>query len=230
MRYLNGQFLLYYQSGYTSFSVRLDNASSVVYGTGEANEDVLTVMCTAASGTGWWYEGGGIYRHTYLIRTIHVRLFVEGLYGASEVTGEIHDHEPSAATKGRYSDGALFMATAEVTNDALTQSEENVVVYFALFDENGEEVVEATSSSVSVSSNMTEVAKASFKISKAELWSTPRPYLYTLQTSVMDGFALLDTFSTTVGARLAKLDPNQGFFLNDVPYKWRGFCDHNDFT
>ncbi|XP_062517777.1 beta-galactosidase BoGH2A-like [Corticium candelabrum] len=230
MIYLNGQFLLYHQSGYTSFSVRLDNVSNVMYGTGEANENVLTVMCTAAGGTGWWYEGGGIYRHTYLIRTNHVHLFVEGLYGASEVTGEIHDHEPSDATKGQYSDGATFMATAEVTNDALTQSAKNVVVYFALFDENGEEVVEATSASVSVSSNMTEVAKASFKISKAELWSTPRPYLYTLQTSVMAGSTLLDNVSTTVGVRLAKWDPNQGFFLNNVPYKWRGFCDHNDFT
>ncbi len=230
MIYLNGQFLLYHQSGYTSFSVRLDNVSNVLYGTGEANENVLTVMCTAAGGTGWWYEGGGIYRHTYLIRTNHVHLFVEGLYGASEVTGEIHDHETSDATNGQYWDSATFMATAEVTNDALTQSAKNVVVYFALFDENGEEVVEATSASVSVSSNMTEVAKASFKISKAELWSTPRPYLYTLHMSVMAGSTLLDIFSTTVGARLAELDPNQGFFLNNVPYKLRGFCDHNDFT
>ena len=65
--YLNGQKLLYHDSGYTSFSVRLDNASDVSYGDGKENENVLAVQAGASSGyTGWWYEGGGIYRHCLL--------------------------------------------------------------------------------------------------------------------------------------------------------------------
>ena len=229
MIYLNGQFLLYHESGYTSFSVRLDNVSTVLYGDGQTNENVITVMCTAIGGTGWWYEGGGIYRHNYLIRSNHVHLAVEGLYGASKVTGAIHDHNPNDPTKGQYSDGATFMPTAEVVNQAMTGSV-SVVVKFMLFDEMGHQAAMSTSSSVSVMPNTIQMAKTTFSISNAELWSTPRPYLYTLQTTVMSGSNILDSINTTVGIRLPKWDADAGFFLNNVPYKWRGFCDHNDFT
>lgn len=227
--YLNGMFLLYHDSGYTSFSVRLDNVSSVLYGDGQANENVIAVLCTAIGGSGWWYEGGGIYRHNYLIRSNHVHLAVDGLYGASEVTGAIHDHSPNDATKGQYSDGATFMPTAEVINQG-TNSSVSVVVKFVLFDEMDHQVGMATSPSISVMPKMIEVAKATFSISTAELWSTPRPYLYMLQTTVMSGSTILDSMNTTVGIRLPKWDGNTGFYLNNVPYKWRGFCDHNDFT
>jgi hypothetical protein len=42
--------------GYTSFSVRLDNATSVQYG---ANKNVLAVYVDPRMGSGWFYEVGG---------------------------------------------------------------------------------------------------------------------------------------------------------------------------
>ena len=82
--YLNGQQLLYHDSGYTSFSVRLDNASNVSYGDGKENENVLAVQAGANKGfTGWWYEGGGIYRHNHLVSVNPVHIVVDGVYGAS---------------------------------------------------------------------------------------------------------------------------------------------------
>ena len=39
-------------------------------------ENVLALYVDATSGTGWWYEGGGLVRHQYLIKTapLHAKL------------------------------------------------------------------------------------------------------------------------------------------------------------
>ena len=60
--YLNGARLLYHAAGYTSFWVRLDDAGAVWGGS-----NVLAIRVNASSGTGWWYEGGGLMRHNYLV-------------------------------------------------------------------------------------------------------------------------------------------------------------------
>ena len=48
--YFNDQTLLYHDSGYTSFSVRLDNASKVNYGEGASNENVIAIRADATHG------------------------------------------------------------------------------------------------------------------------------------------------------------------------------------
>lgn len=57
MIYLNGQLLKTHECGYTSFEVRLDNATTVNYG----SENVVAIWVDAMRGSGWWYEGGGIF-------------------------------------------------------------------------------------------------------------------------------------------------------------------------
>ena len=58
----------------------------------------------------------------------------------------------------------------------------------------------------------------------AELWSVPRPYLYTLRTTVAvgGGGAVLDTINASIGIRAAVWDANRGFFLNGEHVKMRG--------
>ena len=51
--FLNGEHIFYHDCGYTSFSVRIDNATNIVKG----GKNVLAVF------VGWWYEGGDIYRN-----------------------------------------------------------------------------------------------------------------------------------------------------------------------
>lgn len=67
-------------------------------------------------------------------------------------------------------------------------------------------------------------------VASAELWSVPRPYLYTLVSSVVVGGTVVDRVNTSVGFRSLAWDPNDGFFANAQPVKMRGFCNHESFA
>ena len=63
--WLNGRLLGRHRSGYTSFRYYITEAAH--YG----GTNVLAVRVDARGHEGWWYEGGGIYRHVGSIRPIH---------------------------------------------------------------------------------------------------------------------------------------------------------------
>eukprot|EP00118_Oscarella_pearsei_P001518 m.7665 g.7665 ORF g.7665 m.7665 type:complete len:973 (+) comp19344_c0_seq1:163-3081(+) len=228
--FLNGKELLFHDSGYTSFSVRLDNASSVFYGDGAANENVLAVYATAEGGSGWWYEGGGIYRHTYLVSAGPVHFAADSLYGATNVTGDISANDQSDPTKGMMVDKATLNPIAEVVNDSPKAAK--FTVMFSLFDETGVHVAAGSTESMA-NPNQTVQVHLEMPVSKIQLWTAARTYLYTLQfdvTSDVTGSNPADSVNVTIGFRHTRWDSDTGFYLNDLSFKWRGFCDHNDFT
>lgn len=48
------------------------------------------------SGSGWWYEGAGIYRHVYLVATDMLHIDQNGLGSYANVTGKIaHRNMPA---------------------------------------------------------------------------------------------------------------------------------------
>lgn len=60
--YLNGEPIQYHDSGYTSFTVKLDNVNSLSYGEEGENENIIAVKASLGGATaysGHWYEGGG---------------------------------------------------------------------------------------------------------------------------------------------------------------------------
>lgn len=60
----NGCFIGDHYSGYTGF--QFDVTELTKYGDDEG-DNVILVRCDTTNGSeGWWYEGGGIYRHTWL--------------------------------------------------------------------------------------------------------------------------------------------------------------------
>ncbi len=60
------------------------------------------------------------------------------------------------------------------------------------------------------------------------LWDLENPNLYLLQTTLVDGERLIDTYETPFGIRSAHFDPDKGFFLNAKPVKLKGVCMHHD--
>src|SRR6185369_7874037 len=58
--WLNGKLLGKHASGYTSFRYDISNVAH--YGA----KNFLAVRVDARNNEGWWYEGGGIYRHVWL--------------------------------------------------------------------------------------------------------------------------------------------------------------------
>eukprot|EP01084_Bolivina_argentea_P215362 365614_1 len=70
--WLNGIYLGNHQSGYTSFRWYIDQAN-LTFGTNSDN--VLAMRVDPTKDEGWWYEGGGIYRHVWLqiANPIHIK-------------------------------------------------------------------------------------------------------------------------------------------------------------
>src|SRR5579862_5507660 len=66
--WLNGQFLGRHQSGYTPFSYDVTKIAKI------GGDNVVAVFVDPRKFEGWWYEGGGIYRHVYLtaLAPLHV--------------------------------------------------------------------------------------------------------------------------------------------------------------
>lgn len=60
------------------------------------------------------------------------------------------------------------------------------------------------------------------------LWFPERPYLYTLRSDVIYDGSIVDTEYNRFGIRTLTFDCNKGFFLNDVPTKLKGVCQHHD--
>ena len=58
--WLNGHFLGQHRSGYTSFRYDIGEVANC------GGENVLSVHVDPRQFEGWWYEGGGIYRHVWL--------------------------------------------------------------------------------------------------------------------------------------------------------------------
>ena len=83
MVWLNGRLLGKHVSGYTSF--RFDVTSAVNYG----GKNILTVRVDARGSEGWWYEGGGIYRHVWLNKAGPLHVAPWGVYVSSAVKAKV---------------------------------------------------------------------------------------------------------------------------------------------
>ena len=96
--YLNGNELGEHQSGYTPF--RYDITKLANYN----GRNVLAVHVNPRPYEGWWYEGGGIYRHVWLNIANPVHVEPWGVF----VTSELPEPGP---------DGAAPQATLHIQTD-----------------------------------------------------------------------------------------------------------------
>src|SRR5262249_58753831 len=88
---LNGHYLGRHLSGYTSF--HYDVTDVVRYG----GRNVLVVRVDATEFEGWFYEGAGIYRHTWLVKTDPLHVVHWGTY----VTSTVGDGKAEVAARAR---------------------------------------------------------------------------------------------------------------------------------
>ena len=77
--WLNGQFLGRHASGYTPFSYDVTQVARC------GSENELTVRVDPRAFEGWWYEGGGIYRHVYFSALAPLHVSQWGTYVVSHV-------------------------------------------------------------------------------------------------------------------------------------------------
>ncbi|RYX85067.1 DUF4982 domain-containing protein [bacterium] len=209
--YLNGQKLGNWKSGYAPF--RFDISKFAKYG---ANNQ-LVVRADARANEGWWYEGGGIYRHVWL--TIAAPLHVAP-WGVRIQTKMPEPRNGVVAP-------AQVSVQTELRNDAPTA--QNAVLESRILAPSGR-IVTTARQSVSLAPNSTRIISQTANLPQPQLWSIETPDLYKVETYLLRGSQPLDNQSSSFGVRTIRFDATDGFFLNGKRVKIKGTCNHQDFA
>jgi beta-galactosidase len=203
--WLNGNVVAHSWSAYSS--IYIDITAFARFG---AEQNVLAVRVDADPLEGWWYEGGGLYRHTWLVKRSPVHLITDGVYA-----------HPRRGADGRWL--LPVEATVANTGEAPTDAEVEVV----LVDPDGKPVAQGRAT-VSVAPLDRATARVSLTATDPKLWSIETPTLYSVRTTVRQAGAAVDEAVTLCGFRTQRFDADKGFFLNDKPLKIQGVCIHQD--
>lgn len=208
--WLNGHYLGGHPSGYTGSTYDISNIANY----GGRNELVVSVDPRVAEG--WWYEGGGIYRHVWLNRADPLHVPPMG----TQVVAKIKDISSDAPS-------ADLLVKTQVTNQG--SEAQSATLLSVVLDPDGKEVAQ-TSSEITAPAGGEVTIPQRVSILHPQLWSCKTPKLYHLTTRIVRQGATVDTYSTPVGLRSIRFDADKGFFLNEKPVKIYGFCNHHDFA
>jgi len=202
--FFNGFYIGRNLSGYAPFS--FDVTDYVLYG----GSNVLTVRVDATFFEGWYYEGAGIYRHTWLLKTHPIHIARSGTYVRSEVRGK----------------GASITVGSELMNESDADVKGRVVS--KIVDSSGKVVATPKPVNFEIPAWGAQIVEAHAGIAQAELWSLDEPNLYRVISQIETGGVVTDIDEATFGIRTVVFDPDHGFFLNGKPLKIKGTCNHQD--
>jgi beta-galactosidase len=202
--FFNGFYIGRNLSGYAPFS--FDVTDYVNYG----GRNVVTVRVDATLNEGWYYEGAGIYRHTWLTKTDPLHIAKWGTTVRSEIRGR----------------GAHVSIQTEILNESGT----NVSGYLIsrILDPRDKTVAAVARSPFGISAHGSQTLQTQASLAQAMLWSVDEPNLYRLVTQIESGGRVADYDETTFGIRSVRFDPDHGFFLNGKNVKIKGTCSHQD--
>ena len=205
--WVNGHLMGNHLSGYTPSNYDLTD----VLRYSNEGKNVILVKVDASEYEGWWYEGAGIYRHAWLIKTnrLHVNRF-----GTFVTTPQI-----SAA------EAAVSISTVIKNENRETKT---ITLISKIIDNNGAVSDTKTISDLIPAYGQVEIAQKGL-IRNPLLWSPETPNLYKVLTEVVENNIVADTYETTFGVRTIEVNKN-GVFLNGKPYPVKGTCNHQDFA
>lgn len=191
-------------SGYNGRSI--DITPYVRYGD---DVNTIAVRVDAHAMEGWWYEGAGIYRHTWLVKRDALHIATDGL------------HANPVKKNGRWA------LPVEVTLESSAKAARDAVVDVSLIDPAGREVAKG-SSTARVAALESAVARLNLEVRNPKLWSLQQPHLYRVRAVLREGAKELDRTEVQTGFRTIRFDAQRGFFLNDESVKLQGVCIHQD--
>lgn len=203
--WVNGMLLHRNWCGYTSMYI--DITPYTVYGD---NVNTIAVRVDANAQEGWWYEGAGMYRHTWLVKRSPVHIITDGVY-AHPVKKEKDSWE----------------IPVEVTLNNSGKTTSNPEVEVSLFDSKGKLVV-VEKKAANLDPLHDVVVHLSLSVTNPIRWSVDSPVLYTVKTVVKENGIVTDNVQTKCGFRTTRFDANTGFYLNDKNLKLKGVCNHQD--
>ncbi len=204
--WLNGHYLGHHESGYTGFGFPISDVAN--YGD---IPNVLAVRVDASEPEGWWYEGGGIYRHAWLVKTAPVHVAKWGVF----------------AKPIKQPDGC-WKIDIETTIENESQAAIRVEIRHALKTPEGADTTASHSDRVDVPAKTMIRHTAELLVSNPQLWSLETPQLYSLHTSLSQNEKTIDEVETSTGLREITCSPDKGLILNGKTVKLQGTCNHQD--
>ena len=111
--WLNGQFLGRHPSGYTPFQYDISKIARC------GRENVITVRVDPREFEGWWYEGGGIYRHVYYTAKDPLHVATWGTHVIPELTEGNPNADAELTVKTRVKNDGSAPAQCEVISEII---------------------------------------------------------------------------------------------------------------
>jgi beta-galactosidase len=205
--FVNGWFVGRHESGYGSFRYDITDVANV------GGKNVVAVRVDASQFEGWFYEGAGIYRHVWLVKTSPLAIAPDGVFVYSRFANNVPAGPAEIHLQTRLGNASGKSAQASVT--------------WTVLGPDGKVAVKTQRSAKVDAVGSVDVEKVA-RLRAPELWTPETPRLYRLVTEVASGGKVTDHMETEFGIRTVAFDPDKGFLLNGKPYLIKGTCNHQD--
>lgn len=230
--YCNGREAGGWPYGYTSFA--LDITDLVEPG----KTNLIAIHVDNPGKASRWYPGAGIYRHVRLVELDPVHIAHWGVNITPEVdadSGQVRIRttvanagpertvlvrtvicDPEGTERGRAE------SRLTVPEDRLKPGHQRET---GTIESEGQGSRQGSGQGLVAGK---AVVDQRIDIAFPQLWSIETPCLYTAHSEVIVDGVVVDNLDTPFGFRTLRFDPDQGFFLNDQPVKFKGVCLHHD--
>ena len=200
----NGFYIGRHSGGYDPFSFDLTDFANA------GGRNVLLIRVDATESDGWFYEGAGIYRHVWLVKTNPVHVPRWGTFVKADIQ----------------SGSAGLAIRTEVVNRG--KDAQNVRVLSTVLSPSGETVGRAPSSPAKIANGGDHTYEQKIDVKQPRLWSLEERNLYKLVTELQSESGAVDRYETHFGIRSVAFDADKGFLLNGKTVKLKGTCNHQD--
>lgn len=203
--FINGDCVGENKSGYNSFAFDISNYLYF------DKPNLIVVKVDATQDEGWWYEGAGIYRHVWLIKSDKIHIPVNGTYARSELK---NNHE-----------NAIIHLETGIENKSCKAADCELEAFVI----NNEGNMVATFNSIKVDLPESGVIwlQQQAKVTNPHLWSLEDPYLHRIISVITQNGREVDRYTTRFGIRTVEATPD-GLFINGKYVKVKGFSNHQD--
>jgi beta-galactosidase len=202
--WVNGQEVYHSYSAYSS--IYIDISAIARYGD---DVNVIAVRVDAEAMEGWWYEGAGIYRHTWLVKRPQLHLATNGVFA-----------QPIKNNSNNW----IIPGEVRVQNTGAVA--DRAVLQMQLLDPKGK-LVATRQVNISVAPLEEQTISLLLEVKDPKRWDIQQPILYTVRT-VLAGNGGTDETITRCGFRTFRFSADSGFYLNDRRVKIKGVCNHID--
>ncbi|MGA2279519.1 MAG: beta-galactosidase GalA [Verrucomicrobiota bacterium] len=205
--FVNGWFVGHHESGYSSFRYNITDLANV------GGKNVIAVKVDASRFEGWFYEGAGIYRHTWLVKTAPIAIAPDGIFVYSKFKNNVPGGKVDIHVQTRLLNSQTNAAQATVKCEIIGPDGK---------------IADAKHQHTHLEARSQAKVEETMRVAAPALWSPESPKLYKLVTTVEVDDKVVDRQETPFGIRTVAFDVKKGFLLNGKPYELKGTCNHQD--